>query len=408
MKTWIQVVAGVVAGSILALLLPVNSIILEIISNISEIFLSAGRYIILPLILFSMIISVCQLQREKKFVKNFIIAIGVTASFSLLLVVIGIITSLIFSPGKIPVVIDGLESVNIPTFRELVDISIPGNIFSIFQNSFDANNYQFIPLFIFAIVLGYFLTKSSREEVEPTFNLIDSLSRIFYKINTYFLKLSFIWTTLFTAAYIVKIKSIEEMSIFLPLTIMLLILTAVILFIIYPIIFYYSCGKRNLFKYMLGEFPSVATAIITGDQFFTLTQVVPSQKNNFKIKRQSSGYNIPFLTLFSKSGTALVSVVSFIVILKSFSSLEIALTQIVWVAIWSFLISFCLPTKSVGSSIASLFILCSMYGNGGLEDSYIILSPAFPIIMAISTVINTATIILINVILDPDKKDLKD
>ena len=64
-----------------------------------------------------------------------------------------------------------------------------------------------------------------------------------------------------------------------------------------------------------------------------------------------------------------------------------------------------LPTKGVGSSIASLFLLCSLYGHGGtMEDSFLILSPAFPIITAVSTVINTATIIMINLILDPDKR----
>lgn len=407
MKTWIQVLAGVVTGVLLGILLPANNIAIEIINQITQIFLSAGRYIVLPLVLFSMIVSVCQLQREKQFGINILKAVGVTALFTLLLVFIGLISSLIFTPGKIPVVIDSLVAVDVPGITELIEDTIPGNIFTISQLSFDGENYQFIPLFFFAIVIGYFLTKSTKEEVEPTFNLVDSLSRIFYKINQYFLRLSFLWSALFTATYVIRIKSIEDLTTFIPLTVMLLVLATVIIFVIYPIIFYNFCGKRNLFKYMISELPSIITAIVTGDQFFTLTQVIPSQKNNFKIKRKSSGFNIPFLTLFSKSGTALVSVVSFIVILKSFSSLEITLTQIVWVVSWSFLISFALPTKALGSSIASLFILCSMYGNGGLEDSYIILSPAFPIIMAITTVLNTATIILINVILDPDKNDLK-
>ncbi len=119
-----------------------------------------------------------------------------------------------------------------------------------------------------------------------------------------------------------------------------------------------------------------------------------------------SGFNLPFLTLFSKSGTALVSVITFIVILKSYSSLEITASQILWVGIVSFLISFCLPTKAVGGTIASLFLLCSLYGYGGMEDSFIILTPAFPIIAAISTILNTATIILINIMMDPNKKVL--
>ncbi|OQY36749.1 MAG: hypothetical protein B6229_09495 [Spirochaetaceae bacterium 4572_7] len=405
MKTWIQVLAGIVSGALLALLLPANSIILTITDQLSTTFLSIGRYIVLPLMFFSLIISVNQLQRNKKLLKNTLFAIGLTFAFSLLLVIVGIISSLLFSPGQIPVVIDGIQSIEIPSFNDLVKLSFPNNIFNVFQNDFSRESNQFIPFFVLAIIIGFFMTKSGSEEIEPTFNLVDSLSRIFYKINECFYKFSFIWITILTSSYITVINNIFDIQIFLPLTYMLLIITAVVILVIYPIIFYYTCGRKNLFKYILAEFPTLITATITGDQFFTASTMISSHKKNFKVKRMISGFNIPFLTLFSKSGTALVSAISFIVILKSYSSLEIQAAQILWVGSMSLLISFMLPTKGVGSSIASLFLLCSLYGHGGtMEDSFLILSPAFPIITAVSTVINTATIIMINLILDPDKR----
>ncbi len=404
MKTSVQVLAGALSGALLAILLPANSVILSIITGLSTNILSMGRYIILPLMFFSLIVSVTKLRRSKNLFKNFIKTLAITAAFTLLLVIIGIFASLLFPSEHIPVVIDGIHNVIVPSLQELLNASFPSNIFTVFQGQFDSDNNQFIPFFVLALILGIFFTKSSKEEIEPTYNLVDSLSRIFYTINEYFFKISFFWVAILTAAYVTIIKNILDISIFLSLTIMLVSLTAFILFIIYPIIFYYLCGRRNPFTYIFAELPSVITAIITGDQFFTGTAIVLSQKKEFKIKREVSGFNIPFLTLFSKSGTAMVSVIAFIVILKSYSSLEITAAQILIVGVLSFLISFCLPTKTVGSSIASLFLLCSLYGYGGIEDSFIILSPSFPIMAAVSTTINSATIILINTIMDTKKK----
>ncbi|MGL1893793.1 MAG: dicarboxylate/amino acid:cation symporter [Spirochaetaceae bacterium] len=404
MKTLLQVLAGLIVGALIALLLPVNSLILTTITQISTTILSMGRYIVLPLLFFSLIVSVCQLQRNRQLAVTTAKAIGLVAAFSLLLVIIGILVSFLFPSGPIPVVIDGIYEINVPSFKQLIEQSFPSNIFSVFVGEFTSVENQFVPFFILALVLGFFLTKSSREEVEPTFNLVDSLSRIFFKINEYFLKISFIWVTILTATYINLIRDIFNIVIFLPLIITLISLTVFIVFIVYPIIFYYTCGKRNSFKYILSQMPTLIVAVITGDYFFTSTTLIASQKLNFKIKREVSGFNIPFLSLFSKSGTALVSVITFIVILKSYSSLEITASQVLWVSIFSFLISFCLPTKAVGSSVASLYLLCSLYAYGNIEDSYIILSPVFPVLAAVSTIINSATIILINVMLDPDKK----
>lgn len=404
MKISVQVLAGVVAGALLALLLPIDSFVLNLATGISTTILSIGRYIVLPLLFFSLVISVSQLQRKKILFKNFLKIMGITVAFTLGLVIIGIVSSIFFSPGQVPVVIDGIRDIHVPNFEELVKISFPDNIFSIFQGDFSREASQFVPFFVLALLLGIFFTKSSREEVEPTYNLIDSLSRIFYKINLYFLQISFVWITILTATYITLIKNIIDLEIFLSLSIMLLSIAIFVVFLIYPIIFYYTCGRRNPFKYIAIEFTTLITAITTGDLFFTGVALIPSQKKDFKINREYSGFNIPFLTLFSKAGTALVTVISFIVILKSYSSLEVTASQILFVGSVSFIVSFCLPTKAVGGSIASLYLLCSLYGYGGIEDSFIILSPIFPILAAISTLLNSATIILINIIMDPEKR----
>lgn len=413
MRTWIQVLAGLLVGTLIALLIPREIIISgnailtsDIVYSIASKVLSIGRYIILPLFFFSMIISISQMQRKNVFFKNIIKVTGVMAAFTLLLVIIGVISSLMISPGQIPVVIDTTYKVNVPSLGELITASFPDNVFSVFLSNFDQKSNMFIPLFVLALVLGTFITKTSREESEPTYNLIDSLSRISFKINEYFLRILVLWITILSASYIIIVRDIKNIETFIPLSIMLLILTVIIIFIIYPIIFYYTSGKRTSFKYIIAQMPSLIIAAITGDQFFTGTIITSSHKRVYRVKREISGFNLPFLTLFSKSGTALVSIISFIVILKSYSSLEITPSQILWVGAMSFLISFCLPTKAVGSSIASIALLCSLYGYGGMEESFIILTPAFPIITAVSTVINTATITLVDLIIDPEKSDL--
>lgn len=399
MKTWIKIFAGTLTGTLLAIFLPQVPFILETAEYLKNLVVSMGRYIITPLLFFSLIVAACQLQREKKLLSVFIKTVAYAVGASLVLILTGIAASLVYNPGIVRENIKGVIPINIPTFKEVLTGIFPDNMFHIFNNSADI----MLPLIILAILLGYFFTKD-REEAEPAYNVADSFSRILYKINSFFISLTFFWSLILSYWYTTEIMATSDFSILPSLTLMLGITSAAVIFIIYPVIYYYMSGKQNPLKYLYSTSVALVISVLSGNIFFTQTAMIKTAKENMGIRRQSAAFTLPVLSIISKAGTAMVSVISFIVILKSNSSLDITLFQIVWIAGVSFLVSFCLPTIPGVSIFASLHLIFQLYGNT-MQDSYLILKSAMPILATASAILNCATILLItNLIADRDQR----
>jgi len=84
---------------------------------------------------------------------------------------------------------------------------------------------------------------------------------------------------------------------------------------------------------------------------------------------------MPIFTIFGRAGTALTVTVSFIVILKSYSSLGIAAVDMLWLMGIAILLSFFLGRFPSGGAYIALATVCALYGRG-FEAGYLILKPA--------------------------------
>ena len=66
MKIWIKVLLGIIIGIILGVFLPVGGNEQATMDYISALLIRIGRYIIFPLVFFSLVIGTYELKREKK------------------------------------------------------------------------------------------------------------------------------------------------------------------------------------------------------------------------------------------------------------------------------------------------------------------------------------------------------
>ena len=82
--------------------------------------------------------------------------------------------------------------------------------------------------------------------------------------------------------------------------------------------------------------------------------------------------------------------ICFVVILRSYSSLSISFSDIIWIGTTSFILSFLLGGLPVGGTFMALTIMCTMYGRG-FEAGYLLLKPAAGIIGAFAAAIDAAT-----------------
>ena len=79
--------------------------------------------------------------------------------------------------------------------------------------------------------------------------------------------------------------------------------------------------------------------------------------------------------------------------MRSYSGLGIAFTDILWIGLVSFGLSFVLGALPVGGTFVAISVICSLYGRG-FDAGYLLLKPAIPVICAVATAIDTVTALL--------------
>ena len=107
MKVWLKYIIGIILGVLAALILPLdNAKASDILSFLTELFIRFGRYLVVPLIFSTAIVSVNKLRTSKLVLKT----VGWTALIiiisSLILTVIGICSILIVKLPRIPITVE--------------------------------------------------------------------------------------------------------------------------------------------------------------------------------------------------------------------------------------------------------------------------------------------------------------
>ena len=103
----------------------------------------------------------------------------------------------------------------------------------------------------------------------------------------------------------------------------------------------------------------------------------------------------------------MVTSVSFILILRSYSSLGLAFAELVWVALFSFLVSFALGGVPGLGVFVSLSVLSSMFG-AGYQEGYLILKPVAPLLVCFGVLLDVVTSSLASMLVARHEKMQKD
>ena len=69
MKIWIKILLGIIIGISLGLFIVPGSQGQEVIDYLAELMIRIGRYVVFPLVFFSLIIGSFELKREKKLLR---------------------------------------------------------------------------------------------------------------------------------------------------------------------------------------------------------------------------------------------------------------------------------------------------------------------------------------------------
>lgn len=385
MKVWIKYLIGIALGVVSALVLPFDGAkSSEVLGFLTQLFINFGRYLVIPIVFSSVIVSICKLRSSKLILKTTIWTFSIIVISSLLLTLVGLLAISIVKLPRIPITIDGAP--------ELVNINLKSLILSLFPlSAFDSltEGSFLLVSFVFAFLIGWECA-SEESTYRPIFSFVDALSKLFYNIAVFFTEIMSIFIIAAVCNWTITFRSLLLTGIYTPLIIMLLCTLIFIIGIVYPVIIRYVCHDPHPYKVLFASVAPMLLAFFSTDSNLVLPMNIRHGKESLGIRRRCSGFTYPLFSVFARGGSSLVATICFILIWRSYSSLNMPFADVMWIFFASFGLSFLLGGIPSGGVFILLTILCEAYGKG-FETSFHLLKPASLIICSFSTVFDVAT-----------------
>ncbi len=342
-------------------------------------------FAVYPLVFFSFSYAVFKMRQDKLIGSVFLKSVLAIVVSGVILVLIGTLTVILFSPDRIPIIVEKKMVESFPGYRDILRDLFPQNIFTIFTGS---RNYL-LPVTFLALVMGLNFS-FDKVMTRPAYQLFNAMSRIFYHITIFITEIIGLGMIILGAHMILVIRNTPEIDLFKQILALLTLNSVIIIFGIYPLLFYFFSGKQNPYKVLYAMTAPLLAALISGNSYFTLLSLSRAGKENMGIPRKIGAGVFPFFTIFGKAGTAMVSATAFILILNSYSSMGIDLWKILWVIGFSLIVSFLTGSVPGIGVIAALSFLCGHYGKG-LEEGFLLMYPISALLISFSVLLDTAT-----------------
>ena len=385
MKVWLKTLLAAFAGIILSLIIKQQEPSLpEFFLPISQTAIQLGRYAIFPLIFFGLVMGTYELRQSKITIRIYLKTLFYLITFCLIFSLVGVGSVMLFAPERIPLIIVEQQNYRIPLFWETIFSIFPTNSFQVFSG----NGSLLLPVLGFAIILGSSLGFDVNI-TRPVIQLADSLSRIFFQINSFFVEFFWVFLVFCAASRLLSLDH-NQIELYRQLIIILILDVIILLFGFLPALLFTLGERKNPFRWIYASLAPSLTGAITGDLFIGIGSLIFHGRGSFGIPRKINSAVLPIFAVFGRAGTALITSVCFILILRSYSSFEININQIIWVVFFTCLSSFILGSVPGISVLVSLSLLCSIYGRG-LQEGFLLLEPISPVLISISVFLDITT-----------------
>jgi len=383
MKVWIKLLIGCALGITIGFLLPENASVVFAIQWLEKLAMNMGRYVVVPVLVFSLTMAVHELRQNDKFwsmvFKNFLLIIAA----SVFVIFAGIMVTLFISPGRIPIeTVEQIEILSLYAAENIMDI-FPTNMLSVLSG----DGIYLFPVCIFAFFLGMALNYD-RNYSKPVISLIDSLSRVFYHVASFFSEILGFIIIVLSAYWAVRFNEVLQAKVYKDLIIMLGLFSVILCFGILPLFLYFLKPKVNPWLVLYGSLGPAITAFISGDINLTIPVLQRHLKENFGIRRRSGALSMALFSTFCRCGSAVTAAAAFIVIIRSYSFLSIDTMDLLSIGLRALAISFLLARHPGEGAYIALAALCMSFSGGEYRAGYLILKPLAFYLVAIGTFID--------------------
>lgn len=385
MKVWVKYLLGVILGIVAVYLLPTeNAACVNFLSFLTELFIRIGRYLVVPLVFSTAIVSINKLRSSRILWKTTKWTFSIIIISSFMLTLVGLLSILIVKLDRIRITAD--------VVTEVYKLDVKNLILSIFPLSgFEAvKDGSFILVsFVLAFLIGW---ESSSEELtyKPIFALADACSKLFYNVANFITEIMSVCCVAIVCYWTVSFKGIIQPGIYTPLIIMFFVDFIIVAVVIYPVLIRVLCHDPHPYRVLYASIAPMILAFFSGDTNLVLPITYRHGSESLGIRRRCRGFTYPLFSVFARGGSALVASISFIFIWRSYSSLSLPVADIFWIFGLSFGLSFLLGGIPSGGAFILVTILCEKYARG-FETSFLLLKPASLIICSFASVFDVVT-----------------
>ena len=300
---------------------------------------------------------------------------GVIICSSLLLTLLGLFSALTIKLPRIPITIEKVNELPAMDLKPLLTKLFP-------YSGFDALHEAsyLLPCFILAGFIGAAAT-NDKPGSKAAMAFFDSMAKIMQNVMVFFTEVLSVGIIAIMTKWTLDFISTMQSGVYTPLVIMLAGDLMLVAFVIYPLVLRFLCHDPHPYKVIYASITPFLVAFFSGDTNLTIPVSMRHGKESLGINNRVNAVTYPLFGIFARGGAALAETVCFILILRSYSSLNISLPDCLWIAGISLLLSFTLGEIPSGGPFFATTIMCFMYGKG-FEAGYLLLKSAAPIICA--------------------------
>ena len=385
MKIWIKYLLGTALGLVIALFIPITTESgTETLSFLTELAIRIGRFFLIPILFFGTTLAMTNLRLKGTLIKTWIFTLIAGIVATAIIVTFGTLSALVINFTRIPIIEENS--------LDVVSINIKDHILMLFPyNGIEGlfNGLYLLPVLVFSAFLAAGIA-SDPIRSKQTYSLFESLNRVSYLIIHFFIEFLSIGMIAISCTWFISFFDALETGAYTGLIILLSVDVVIVVCILLPLLLRFFIKKSNPFKVLYACIAPMTTALFSGDTNLSYMVSIRHIKESLGIKKDTGATSLPLLSVFVRSGSGLVIAVSLIAILKSYSSLEIAFLDVLWITAFSVISSFFLGGMPTGGAFVAITILCSMYGRG-FESAYLLLKPIAFILCTFGTAIDIAT-----------------
>jgi len=390
MKIWIKLLVGSVIGVLAGIFIPAQA--QGFFDSLAGLLVGIGRYVLFPFVFFSLGIGTSELRQEKRLARVYLSGLKYLALSAGLLVLIGTLSVLVFPPERIPITVEAEKAFASVSVMDGLRAIFPRNLFSVFWGSGDF----LLPLIVLAFLLGVNMD-FDRQLTRPIVQIFDSLSRIFYHLNSLVVELFGFAMIVITAAWMMRISHVD-LAMYKQILLILAVDVGIVVFGVFPGCLYLLGVKENPYRWLYAAMGPAIAGLFTGDAYLSLGVLSKHGKESLGVPRMVGSAVYPLFAVLGRAGTAMIASVSFILILRSYSSLEITFLQTLWVMLFSFIVSFALGAVPGNGAFFSIFMLCSIYAKG-LQEGYLILRTIAPLLVSFGAFVDVVASALVSLLI---------